>query len=172
MEELYEEEKTSSCTCCESLLDCVVFAISAWEKRVGTYHCAGDTKALEFLAVVCARLCAVIRYENDLFACAERQHNLPSSLWLWLWSGSFAYHSCAGVRGFRRCRGSSGHRTKGHLNDQFYLSHCRIYGDSWGSQRRGECRTRGMRGEATNRRSRRGRPREEDRVSQLILLGI
>lgn len=137
MEELYEEEKTSSCTCCESLLDwtAVVFAISAWGKGIRNYHCAGYTKALEFLAVVCARFCAVIRYEDDLFACAGCQHNLHY-LWLWLWSGSFAYHSCAGAREFRQCRGSNGHRTKGHLNDQFYLSHCRIYGD--GGRKGGE----------------------------------
>jgi hypothetical protein len=50
----------------------------SWGKeRVGTNHCAGDTEALEFLAVVCARLCAVICHEDYLFACSGRQYSLP-----------------------------------------------------------------------------------------------
>lgn len=43
-------------------------------ERLQTNHCAGNTKTLQLLAIVCARLGAVIRHEDHLFACARGQH--------------------------------------------------------------------------------------------------
>jgi hypothetical protein len=67
MEELYDEEKISSCRAVShgvlGRLDSRGLAL--------TNHCAGNTQALKLLAVVCARLGAVVRHENHLLACAD-----------------------------------------------------------------------------------------------------
>jgi hypothetical protein len=50
---------------------------------VSTYYFAGNVHAIEFLLVVCTRLCAVVGHKDQLFSCD------PDSIWL--------FHSLATV---------------------------------------------------------------------------
>jgi hypothetical protein len=61
MAALYAEPKTSSC--------CTPSAQVGWWDSMSTYHFAGDVHAIEFLLVVCTRLCAVVGHEDQLLPC-------------------------------------------------------------------------------------------------------
>jgi hypothetical protein len=63
-----------------------------------TNHCTRNSQAFEFLAVVCARLGAVIRHEDHLLSCGDYQRPIlpTSSLMRTIISEKFQCLHCSG----------------------------------------------------------------------------
>lgn len=78
---------------------------------VATHHCTGNTQSFKLLAVVGARLGAVICHENHLLSC--RAYEL---CWQ-IHPVAGPYHFCAIIPMSRRSRGRGDHRTRVLLND-------------------------------------------------------
>lgn len=103
IEELYDEEKISSyLVVSHAASDMVMVGI--------TDHCTGNSQAFKFLAVVCARLGAVIRHEDHLLSCGDYQPPPFADL-------RINAHHCFGEAPVSPLfRGRGGRRTIEHLN--------------------------------------------------------